>query len=397
MADSKPADPAPTLTSIYLDQNVFGHLLDKGDWKTHPIGKVLDDNKENVGVWVSPTHVIELSQATNHARRAELARLMLELSGARRMWHGSDFYLIEIFGAFLNSHIPGAFDPAPFFASYKDDAARIWLGYLGLLAAVEDIELGPGGDIVRRWKRESHLLHSRIAADPKIQIAKLITAAQQLSTTPDPDPMGLGRLADDELETEIAACQAAAADVPKEDIRDALSKIQKYRKEVARVCGAIDIGMALQSVFKLPCDLELTFNAEILVNSWSSLQSATGVGPLPPVVTSVPPAQLRGDRSALITILNAAIEAAANMGLAGASIGYYALIRELEVSINSRGVPTDGAALDVDHATAALSYSIFVCHDQKLQKNVSTFLSAFKIAGHSAVYNAKQLKKALGV
>jgi hypothetical protein len=88
------------MKSIYLDQNVFGHLLDKGDWKTHPIGKVLDDHDGDVGVWVSPTHVIELSQATNHARRSALARLMLELCGTRRMWHGSDFHLIEMFGAF---------------------------------------------------------------------------------------------------------------------------------------------------------------------------------------------------------------------------------------------------------------------------------------------------------
>ncbi|GAB4565753.1 MAG: hypothetical protein Tsb0020_16880 [Haliangiales bacterium] len=84
------------MKSIYLDQNVFGHLFDNGDWKTHPIGKVLNDHKGDVGVWVSPTHVIELSQATDHARRAGLARLMLELSSARRMWHGSDFHLIEM-------------------------------------------------------------------------------------------------------------------------------------------------------------------------------------------------------------------------------------------------------------------------------------------------------------
>lgn len=397
MASSKPADAAPPPTSVYLDQNVFGHLLDKGDWKTHPIGKLLDENKETVGVWVSPTHVIELSQATDHNRRAKLARLMLELCGAKRMWHGSDFHLIEMFGAFLNSHIPGAFDPIPFFDTYKDDAARMWLGYLGLLAAVEDYQLGPGGETIRRWKRESHLLHCRVAADPMAQIGKLITAAQQLSTTPDPDPMGLGDLTDDELEAEIATHRGAAASVDKKDIRDALSKFQKHRKDVVRVYGAIDIGMALQSVFKLPCDLDLTFNAEALVKGWPSLQSATGVGPLPAVVTSVPPAQLRGDRAALIFILNAAIEAAANVGLAAASIGYYALLRELEVCINNGIVPTDGAALDVDHATAALSYSVFVCRDQKLQSNVSTFLNAFKVAGHEAVFDAKQLKKALGL
>lgn len=155
--------------------------------------------------------------------------------------------------------------------------------------------------------------------------------------------MGLGNLSDAELTREIATCQAAAASVPKQDIKDALSRIQKHRKEVARVYGAIDIGMALQSLFKLPCDLELTFNAEALVNYWHLLQAATGIGPLPAVVTSVPPAQLRGDRVALINILNAAIEAAANVDLAAASIGYYALLRRKTIREYSNKI---GHALD---------------------------------------------------
>jgi hypothetical protein len=33
------------MKSIYLDHNVFGHMLDKGDWKAHPIGKVREDHK----------------------------------------------------------------------------------------------------------------------------------------------------------------------------------------------------------------------------------------------------------------------------------------------------------------------------------------------------------------
>lgn len=106
------------MRSVYLDQNVFGHMLDKGNWKKHSIGAVLDAHADTAGVWISPTHVLELSQASDHKRRADLARLMLELSDARRMWHGPDFHLVEMFGAFLNSHIPGAFDPDPFFNTY---------------------------------------------------------------------------------------------------------------------------------------------------------------------------------------------------------------------------------------------------------------------------------------
>lgn len=78
-----------------------------------------------------------------------------------------------------------------------------------------------------------------------------------------------------------------------------------------------------------------------------------------------PAGQLRCDRAALTQILSAAIEA--NVGVSGASIGYYGLLRELEVCINGDTVPTEGDALDVDHATAAPSYDVFVCCDRKLQ------------------------------
>ena len=71
------------MTSIYLDQNVYGHLLDSSDWKKHDVGAVLVEYPE-IEVWVSPAHVIELSLTTDRSRRTALARLMLEFCGAKR-------------------------------------------------------------------------------------------------------------------------------------------------------------------------------------------------------------------------------------------------------------------------------------------------------------------------
>ncbi len=383
------------MKSIYLDQNVYGHLLDSGDWKAHPVGRVLHEHATSAGVWVSPTHVIELSQNSDSGRRTRLAQLMLELCGASRMWPGSDFSLIESFGAFLNSYVPTAFNPGPFFNRYKDDASRIYLGYLGLLAAVEDVQLGPGQEQVRRSKRESLLLHSRVAADPKGQVEKIIQAAKQMAITADLDPMDFSAITDQDLEAEIAACRVKAAAVPKADLRTALKKLEKNRAHVAAVYGAVDIGHALTGVFLLPCDLEFTFDTPALIAGWSTIQAATGAPSLSQEIASTEPTRARGDRSVVVAVLNAAIRAAAQAGLAQASIGYYALLREIATCMNKGELPTDGAALDVDHATAALGYDVFVCRDQKLQTNVSTFLRTLSATGHTAVYSGKQLRKAL--
>lgn len=382
------------MIGIYLDQNVFGHLLDYGDWKTHPIGQVLHRFSGQVGVWVSPTHVIELSQTTNHSRRAALARLMLELCDAKRMWAGTDFQLIQMFGAFLNGHIPDTFTPAPYFSYYEENTVRLWLGYLGLLAAVEDLKLGPGKETIRRMKRETILLNSRIASNPKVVTQGVLDAARKISTSTNLDPLGLTKISDTELEAEITDCRQKASEVPQADLKWALKTLGKNRKEISSVYGMLDVGSALKGIFNLPCDLDLTFNAELLVKGWPIMQSFYRVGALPSSVTSVPIEQLRGNHDVLITILNHAIEAAAHANLTAASIGYYTLLRELEQCLNNGSLPTDGAALDVDHAMAALYFPIFVSQDKKLQANVATFLSSNNLDRHS-VQNAAQLEKAI--
>ena len=46
---------------IYLDQNIYGHMLDEGggDWRNSRVGKVLDAARHDRKglVWIGPTHV----------------------------------------------------------------------------------------------------------------------------------------------------------------------------------------------------------------------------------------------------------------------------------------------------------------------------------------------------
>lgn len=378
------------VVSVYLDQNVFGHILDAGaDWRTHPLVRfLLETHKDQTAVWISPTHVIELVLCSDIQRRQALAQVMLELCGARRMWTGPEFFIIEQFGAFLNAHIPGAFDPRPFFSEYKQIAERLWLGYLGLLAASPILPLGPGVDDVRLAKAQTSLIHARIAADPDASIQKIIECARAFETTADPDPLGLSTLTLAEIQDEILALQAKKTSPTKRHIE----RLKKERALVAATYGAVDIGAALQAVFKLPCDLELTFDTPLIVKQWPALKKATGCISLPKEIAMAAPEELRAVRSHVLTVLQCGIQAAASAHLSAVSVGYYTVLRELEVKLNQGTIPKGSVALDVDHATACMAFNAFVCHDAALHDNMRSFAAGLGTPSATVIRDVKELE-----
>ncbi len=380
--------------NIYLDQNIYGHLLDVPDWHAHPIAQVLiEASKQNRGyVWVSPTHVVELMQVTNLPRRRALAQIMLELSGARRMMMGPEYTLVESFGAFLNDVLPGSYHSQFYVKPYLEQAQRLWLGYLALLTLDPPYELGPGIKDIRRAKLESHLLHARIAADPDDSITRIIDCASNFSTTTQSDPLELGKLTDSEIESELAKLKTIAK-VPSEKT---LKKVQRHRKEIAQVYGAIDIGGALQAIFgQFPMDFELTFDTRAIAKNWNAFQARCSMAPLPASISNTDPAESLASAEAAIFVINASIAAAAHVGLSVATIGYYSLLRELEVCLNQRKIPTVGSTLDVDHATAAFHCDVFACHDHMLESHVKSYVNNI---GRNVIVvsKPKQLLNALG-
>ena len=135
---------------VYLDQNVFGHILDSDrDWRRHELVGLLEEYPDKVEVWVSPTHILELSQCSDLDRRQKLAKIMLHLCGATRIWSGSEFWTVHSFGQFLNYFVPGAYNPRFFVSKYEQNAQLLWLGYLGLFAASDRIPLGAGDQYVK--------------------------------------------------------------------------------------------------------------------------------------------------------------------------------------------------------------------------------------------------------
>ena len=61
------------MLKVYPDQNIFSQILDaEKDWCRHTLVKLLEEYPDLVEIWVSPTHILELIQCSDSARRKEL-------------------------------------------------------------------------------------------------------------------------------------------------------------------------------------------------------------------------------------------------------------------------------------------------------------------------------------
>lgn len=380
---------------LYLDQNVYGHMLDhsSGDWRQHPIAKTIisAQTDSRAGVWVGPEHVIETSLASDPSRRQALAAAMLECCGATRILPGSDFLAVSHFGEFINLFSEGGFNREGLFRRYESDVQHLWLGYLALLAATRNFKMGGGLATVRRAKLESQLIHARIMASPEEQVTSLLDATQQVSTTQARDPLGLSGLTENDIRDEIEELTPRAV----ADTSKTLRLLEKNRSRIAAVYGTIQIGRALESVFWHPFGLPLVFDGQAIVRGWDRLQEMTSCPPLPSDITQQEPAMLRCDEQVLRSILQHTINAALEKDNAAFCIGYYALVRELEASLRSGQLPTAGATLDVNHASAAMECDLFVCRDDKLAESVRMFFNRLRMKDKEVVRNAKQLEKAI--
>ena len=360
------------MLTVYPDQNVFGHILDSDqDWRQHPLVHLLEENPDEVELWVSPTHILELIQCSDSDRRQELAKIMLHLCGGTKMGSGSDFWIVDSFGQFLNDFVSDAYDPRPFVSKYEENAKQLWLGYLGLFAASDRIPLGDGAQYVRVAKAQTELIQARIAADPEAAITQIIKQAKSLETTQDPDPLKLDGMTPDEIQAEIHSLRQRARRPSKKQ----RTNLIRHRAQICRAYGAIDIGVAICSVFStaFPLDLELTFDAPAIARGWERIVQNTGCHGLPKDVVTVTDDRLRYDRTYVVSVLNHAFQAAAHAQLPAASAGYYSTLRELEMKLNQKSTPKGSVALDASHATACTRFSVFLCRDGILHDSMRTF------------------------
>jgi hypothetical protein len=399
MAKSTEVKSGTERIRVYLDQNIYGDMVDegKGDWKQSAIGAVLQAGQSSgkAEVWAGPTHVIETLQARDVPRRQLLAGTILDLIDARRMWRGHEMEAIHAFFGFLESFAPEAVWHREYFDHRAETGRQVWLGGLGLLAATGKLRLEETVESLAKTKATNQLLFARAAADPDAWIEKMARAVEAFATTTD-DVFA-------EFDARTAADIRAEIDRLAEGFHGlgakAVERLNKNRDTIAHAHGALEIGLLLTSIFTLPLELQLLFNVPHIVERWPQLEKRTRC-PLPEELRVADAETLRTDPVLGFRVLGKAIEAAARGWLLPTGLGFEVILRDFQKKANARELPTGGLTFDADHAAALVCFHVIVCSDVSFAESLKTLAGKVEkaTAGRccpTVASNAKQLAAAL--
>jgi len=357
-----PADAARVPKKVYLDQNVYGHMLDGGggDWRKSKVGAVLEAAKQQgTGlVWIGPTHVLETMVATEDARRRDLARTMLEVVDFTRFWHGYELEVVCEFFDFLSHVSPRSVRTRYFLERELRDEPRIWLGALALLALGAPTSTSQA-DAVRRRKLENRLLHARFATDQNGWVDRMVQAAKGWQTTRQDVFADIDAMSVADIEAEITRLRGEVKRLDKKHY----DRLKKDRTVIAAAYGALDVSAALDSAFESPMSLDLTLDTGALVADWPAFQKTAGGRSMPKDVLAAPPEERAFDDNMRVAIIDVAIQVWASHGPLTAGIAYESLLRELQEKLHDRELPTQGVVLDADHAGCLRRVEVFYTED----------------------------------
>jgi hypothetical protein len=396
------AKNAPKLSyrRVYLDQSAYGRMLDDGpDWRDSKMGAVLveSQNKGLAQVWVGPTNIVETIQTSDAHRRKALASMLLELIEAKRVWWGHEFEAVKEFFLFVTYFAPEAIRHREYFEHHGTVARQTWLGALALTVATDGSHLGPVAEFLTHTKAVNRLLHARFALAPDDWVKQIVEAAQSLKTTTDDPLVDLEKLSTNEIKAEI---EELSVSTKKLDKRGA-ARLDRHRDEIARAYGAIEIGLLLRTVLRLPLELELTFNIPHIVASWNHIQARTGCESLPENVRLADEESLIGDARITNVVIEHLIRAAAHQPLMSTFLGFQVILREMQRYMVANKLPKGGGlSFDADHAAALTWHEVFVTHDEGLANTLKAMANRIDewTDGRSRpiiVMNAKQLEHAL--
>jgi hypothetical protein len=364
----------PEHAKVYLDQNIYGHMLDAHTpWQKGAMAKVLLDaqSSQKAMVWAGTSNAVEALQASDPARRRALAAIMLDLIGSRRMWHGYAFEVVWEFMQLLDATLPQSIRCPQYFHFHSQATVRDYLGILGLLVATGSVN----EDIVSEIKRDklsNMLAHARFAADPSQWIESMLLFVEGKSMSA-PDPWaGIDKLTIEEIEKEIEVQSQSIQKLGKKN----QEKLNKQRGNIARVYGTHEIGACLDSVLPLPHELDIVFHIPWLVAHWNEIMGALGTGPLPKDIIEAGPEGVLDIPGSVVRVLQHAIYASGNAtptgGLYVPTLAYQVILREMQQSFNDLKLPTGGLTFDADHAAALLRFDILVCRDVAFAENCKT-------------------------
>jgi len=347
---------------VYLDQNVYGHMLDEGngDWRSSKVGKILVAARaaDKGLVWIGPTHVLETMLTTEDRRRRDLARSMLEVVDYKRVWYGYELEVVTEFFDFLAAVSPSCIRTRYFINRATEEQARTWLATLALLAVGAPAEAAAADD-VRRLKLQNRLLHARFGADPNGWVDRILSAAKGWQTTRDNVFAELDEMSADEIEAETEQLRASAQKFDKKHF----DRLNKERATIAAAYGALDVTAALDSTFSSPMSLDLTVNTFALLADWPAQQAKLGLRSMPKAVIAALNKNQALDANVQVAIIDTAIQAWSQKTPLTASISYEALLLELQRKFNDKDLPTQGIVLDADHAGALRRVNVFYTED----------------------------------
>jgi hypothetical protein len=369
-------------TRIYLDQNAFSHIARaKGDWRENPYAQVLKKHEAIAEVWVSPTHVVELTLCPDSSLRKRLAEIMLALSSGRRMMGDYGALVVAGFLAYVESRCAGSISSRSYVEYYDETLKQVFLGALALMAMGHE----PNPSVIERVTRlkvESRWLRAEAGKDPHSWVAAVKECASELRLTAGPARPELSAKTLEALVTEIHDFEQQAQRIDKKD----RIAVDKERALFVRAYAVGDVFDALASTFcQLPGDLLLTFNFSLLANNWTDMSTKLKCRPLPKDPT---PDNL--DLWMLEELVRS-LWKHENGGVSVARLAQEALLRDYVDRLNEsekdrderirkegESLPTDSLTFDADHAGLALgNVHVFVTRDQVLLNSCKTIAKAW--------------------
>lgn len=386
--------------NVYLDQSVYGRLLDAAsDWRTGEIASLLlkAQTAGTAEVWAGPTHVMETVQTKDIARRRALAQLILELIEFRRTWWGYEFEVISEFFGFLEAVAAGAMRMHHFFEHHASVARQQYLGALALIVADNTGKFDLPIASLRRAKATSRLLHARFAIDPEKWIRRMIEVVDKEETKKQEDFQGPEGMTIEQIEAEIALLRESAAKLSKR----ALQNLNKNRDRICKAYSAMEVGPILSSVFTLPFEMEVMFDIPKLAAALKELETEWSRTLLEKEVREARRSDFAANPRLTRAILQGAIRAATYVGIPTSYIGFQVVIRELQQCFNRRALPTGGLTFDVQHAGAIAHFDIVMTTDTIFAENLKTMANHIEEQSNGVrrcaiVTDAKQFQWALG-
>jgi hypothetical protein len=385
---------------VYLDQNIYGDMLDEGktDWKQSALGSVLlaAQHAGKAEVWAGPTHVIETLQTRDSPRRRLLAGTILDLIDARRMWRGHELEAIYAFFGFLKSFAPEAVWHQAFFDHRAETGRQIWLGGLGLLAATGKLRLDETIRSLAKTKATNQLLFARAAANPNAWVEKMVRAVETFATTTDDVFAEFGERTEDDIRAEIDRLAEEFHGLGAK----AIERLNKNRDKIAHAHGALEIGLLLTSIFTLPLELQLLFNVPHIVERWPELERRTRCSPLPHELREADAETLRSEPALGFRVISKAIEVAARGWLLPTVLGFEVILWDFQKKVNARKLPTGGLTFDADHAAGLVCFHVIVCSDVSFAESLKTLAGKVETSTGGrwrpvVASNARQLEAAL--